>query len=75
MSKEMVEHPAHYNQGDMEALEIIKYMVSHMKDPYHGFLVGTIAKYLIRCDHKENATQDLEKARYYMDRLIEIKDI
>ena len=38
-----------------------------------GFLEGNIVKYVTRF-RKKNGIQDLEKARHYLDKLIEVED-
>ena len=57
-----VNHPAHYTQGGMEVIDAIEGMAL----PYHE---GNIVKYVARWRHK-GGVQDLQKARWYLDRLI-----
>ena len=38
---------------------------------FHYHLQGAVLKYLWRFEHKGNALQDLRKARWYLDRLID----
>lgn len=59
-----VDHPLHYNsQGSgIECIDVVEWM---------GFSLGNAIKYLWRADHKGNAIEDLEKARWYIDREIE----
>ena len=40
-------------------------------EQFKGFLRGNAIKYLARCDDK-GGLQDLEKARHYLDKLIEV---
>lgn len=40
-------------------------------EQFKGFLRGNAIKYLARCDDK-GGVQDLEKARHYLDKLIEV---
>ena len=63
-----VNHPSHYGQGNIEAIEYISDFLSY--DEYQGYLRGNIAKYLHRWPYK-NGIEDLKKARWYLDRLIE----
>lgn len=63
-----VNHPSHYGQGKIEAIEYISDFLSY--DEYQGYLRGNIAKYLHRWPYK-NGIEDLKKARWYLDRLIE----
>ena len=68
-----VEHPAHYNAGDVEAIDAIAAAVVGL-DGEEGFLTGNIIKYLFRWKHK-NGKEDLLKARFYLDRLIAKLDV
>jgi hypothetical protein len=58
-----VDHPLHYNsQGSgIECIDVVEWM---------GFSLGNAIKYIWRADHKGNAIEDLEKARWYIDREI-----
>jgi len=62
----MVDHPKHYNIGKMEIIDIID-------DWKLGFYEGNIVKYVMRAKHKGKQMQDLEKAKWYLDRLLEIE--
>lgn len=65
MSKEQVEHPSHYNKGKTEMWD---YSAQHNLD----FFEGNVVKYVTRWKHK-NGIQDLEKAKMYLDKYIEIQ--
>ena len=60
---DLVNHPSHYNShpSGVECITITEHM---------GFCIGNAVKYLWRADEKGNAIQDLEKARWYIDREI-----
>jgi hypothetical protein len=62
-----VNHPAHYNQGKFETIEIIEDITG---DGFEGYLLGNIIKYLARYRYK-NGVEDLKKAQWYLDRLIQ----
>ena len=64
-----VNRPAHYNQGNVQCLDAIASAVIG-KSAYSSYLVGNIIKYVWRYNFK-NGVEDLKKARYYLDRLIE----
>lgn len=64
-----VEHPRHYTQGDIECWDAMKACMS--ADEFAGYLRGCAIKYLWRCADKGAFTQDLQKARAYVDKLIE----
>jgi hypothetical protein len=67
-----VNNPAHYTSGGIECIDAIK--ASMTEEQFKGFLKGNVIKYLWRYELKNNPVQDLEKAQYYLNRLIkEIK--
>lgn len=63
MTKENVNHPTHYNNGKIEVIDFIL-------DQKLNFLEGNIIKYLSRYKMK-NKMEDLNKAKWYLDKLIE----
>ena len=65
----MVDHPPHYNQASIETIDII---ASVTGDGFEFYLQGNIMKYLCRYPYK-NGVEDLEKARWYLNKLIKIK--
>ena len=66
-----VNSPAHYGQGNIEAIEYIKDFLTH--DEYVGYLRGNIEKYMHRFRYK-NGVEDLKKARVYLSWLIEAEE-
>lgn len=62
-----VEHPRHYTQGKIECIDAMRSMEG---DGFAAHLRCTTLKYLWRYDRK-NGLEDLLKARWYLDRLIE----
>ena len=64
-----VERPDHYNTGAIEAIEAIK--ASMDSDQYFGYLKGNVMKYLWRYDYKDKPVEDLRKADWYLNRLID----
>ena len=64
-----VERPRHYGQGEIECIDYIRDFLT--REEYIGYLRGNIAKYLHRWRYK-NGTQDLQKAEWYLQRLIEV---
>ena len=63
-----VNHPTHYTQGGIECIEALKAALGF--EGFKSYCRGNIIKYLWRTEHK-NKVQDLKKARWYLDRLIE----
>lgn len=70
MFNDPVARPAHYQSEDgIEAIDVIKAFVP---DP-HSYYMGNVLKYVMRHLQK-NGKQDLEKARWYLDEMIEEYD-
>lgn len=63
-----VNNPQHYNAGNIECIEAIRESMS--PEAYKGYLKGNTFKYLWRYDYKGKASEDLEKAGWYLNRLI-----
>lgn len=61
---EKVNHPAHYNTGKYEVIDVIE-------DWQLNFNLGNAVKYIARADHKGNKIEDLRKAAWYIQREIE----
>lgn len=65
-----VNSPAHYTQGKFETIDVILDATKHLSGN-EGYLVGNIIKYLSRY-HFKNGQEDLEKARWYLNKLLEL---
>ena len=65
----MVDHPPHYNTTSIETIDMIGSVTG---DGFEFYPQGNIMKYLCRYPYK-NGVEDLEKARWYLNKLIEIK--
>ena len=65
--EDMVNNPPHYNKAGVECIEAIRAATG---DGYEYYLQGNIMKYLWRYRYK-NGTEDLKKARWYLDKLVE----
>ena len=66
---DIINKPKHYNTGNIECIEAIE--ESMTPEAYRGYLKGNTLKYLWRYERKDKALQDLEKAQWYLNRLIE----
>lgn len=66
---DVVNKPDHYNKGSIEAIQAIK--ASMPETEFKGYLKGNLLKYVWRYDYKGKPLEDLRKARWYLDRLIE----
>ena len=65
---DMVNSPPHYNQTGIECIEAIS---AATDSNFKYYLQGNIMKYLWRFDYKDKPLEDLQKAKWYLDRLIE----
>ena len=66
-----VTHPAHYTQGGIECIDAIRAALTD--EEFAGFCKGNNIKYTWRANHKGNCFQDLQKAVWYINRLIHDK--
>lgn len=64
-----VNHPSHYNQGGIEVWDVIRAFTKDL-DGAEAFYAGNVIKYVLRWNHK-NGIEDLEKAKVYIDKIIE----
>lgn len=64
-----VSRPAHYNQGDIECIDAIKASLTEAE--FRAYLKGSAMKYLWRYEHKNAPVDDLRKARWFLERLIQ----
>jgi len=62
---DVVSHPAHYTQARAECVEIIE-------DLGLGYHLGNALKYIWRAGNKGKKLEDLKKARWYLNRYIEL---
>lgn len=64
-----VNHPSHYNYGDIEIIDFIEQVTQHYNAnvAYH---IGNAIKYLARSPHK-NGKEDVAKAKWYIERAFE----
>ena len=64
-----INHPAHYGNGQIEAIEYMKDNMDYMM--FLGYLEGNCKKYLHRYRYKGKPVEDLKKARWYLEALIQ----
>ena len=67
-NEDMVNRPPHYNKSGIECITAISAATS---DGFEYYLQGNIIKYVWRYPYK-NGVEDLKKARWYLDKLIDI---
>ena len=65
---DMVNSPPHYNQTGIECIHAISAATG---DGFKYYLQGNIMKYLWRFDYKDKPLEDLKKAQWYLDKLVE----
>ena len=61
---DVVNQPKHYTEhpSGIECIQVTEHM---------GFNLGNAIKYIWRCDLKQDAIEDLKKAKWYIDREID----
>ena len=65
---ENVNAPQHYLHGKKETIDVINDCMT--SDEFHGYLKGNILKYVSRYKWKGESLEDLQKASWYLNRLI-----
>ena len=63
VTDDKVNHPSHYTSGKIEVIDFIE-------DWELDFTTANIIKYVVRSPYKNNALEDLKKAKFYLERLI-----
>jgi hypothetical protein len=58
----------HYKQTNTEPIKVIEAWCT--QEEFKGFLYGNVIKYIGRYKHKGTPKPDLEKAKWYLDCLI-----
>ena len=64
-----VNHPPHYKVGGIETIDYMK--AKSTQEEFRGHLRLTAIKYLSRTGYKGDALEDLKKAQWYLNKLIE----
>tara|TARA_R100001510_G_scaffold44509_1_gene41064 strand:- start:29 stop:325 length:297 start_codon:yes stop_codon:yes gene_type:complete len=62
-------NPSHYKEGNVECIEAIKSSLD--TQAFHGYLKASVMKYLWRYDKKNDPNICLQKAQWFMNRLVE----
>lgn len=67
-----VNHPNHYqSETGLEVIDVIKAFTSELSGE-EAFCIGNAIKYICRYS-KKNGVEDLEKAKWYIDRAISVR--
>ena len=67
--EDMVNSPSHYNEFGIECIDAIQAATG---TEFKSYLQGNIMKYLWRYKYKGKPLQDLQKAEWYLSRLISV---
>ena len=70
-SEDMVNHPSHYTHGGVECIDAITSALSSYEDSVDSWLVGQVIKYLWMAPLKGKYEEDIKKAQFYLNRLVE----
>lgn len=66
---DVVNHPSHYTEGCIECIDAIKASMS--SEAFTGYLKGNAMKYIWRYEKKGKSIEDLSKAKWYVNRLLD----
>ena len=69
LAPDPVNHPPHYKIGGIETIDYMK--AKSTPEEFKGHLRLTAIKYLSRTGYKGDALEDLKKAQWYLNKLIE----
>ena len=69
---DMVNSPDHYTHNGIEAINVIEAKLTD--EQYEGYLQGSVMKYLLRSNYKGKRNEDLKKAQWYLNTLVENND-
>ena len=64
-----VQHPAHYNQGKFECIEVMREVFG--EDATEAFCLLNAFKYIWRT-YDKNGNEDIEKAIWYLNKYLEL---
>lgn len=71
MEDNVIDHPRHYTSGGIECIDALEAATQGLEG-IEAVCTANAIKYLWRWKLK-NGTQDLEKARWYINKLIEVQ--
>lgn len=70
MTSDPINHPKHYiSETGLETIDVIEAFTFDLQG-IEAVCTGNVLKYICRWKHK-NGVQDLEKAQWYLERLID----
>tara|TARA_B110000285_G_C15048409_1_gene575643 strand:+ start:494 stop:838 length:345 start_codon:yes stop_codon:yes gene_type:complete len=68
--EDVVNSPSHYTNGSIECIEGIQASMS--SSAFKGYLKGNVQKYLWRYEMKGKPAEDLQKAQWYLAKLLNV---
>jgi hypothetical protein len=69
MKQDNVNQPPHYTEGGIEAIKVIQAKLS--EEGFLSYCMGNVMKYVMRSEYKGKRLEDLKKAQYYLNKMIE----
>tara|TARA_R110000824_G_scaffold323982_1_gene510947 strand:- start:480 stop:788 length:309 start_codon:yes stop_codon:yes gene_type:complete len=69
---DLVNHPPHYNKGKYETIEVIDDAIDEAPTTQIGYSQGNVIKYVLRMWHKGKALEDAKKAKWYLEKVINL---
>lgn len=71
-AEDAVNHPSHYTAGKVECIDALESATTGLQG-IEAVCTANAIKYLWRWKHK-NGVEDLQKAKWYIDRLIQTEE-
>ena len=66
-----VNHPSHYETGNFECIDVM--IETQGKEAFMDFCICNVFKYIYRHNSK-NGIEDIKKAKWYLDKYIELSE-
>lgn len=70
IANDPVNHPSHYTAGGIECIDAIASAICMYNHPIDAWLAGQVIKYLWRAPLKGKYAEDIRKAQFYLNRLV-----
>ena len=72
MSKDMVNHPEHYETNGIECIDAM--VASQGKEAVSNYCICNAFKYIWRHQHKGKSLEDIQKAIWYLNKYVELNE-
>lgn len=72
MSKDMVNHPEHYETNGIECIDAM--VASQGKEAVSNYYICNAFKYIWRHQHKGKSVEDIQKAIWYLNKYVELNE-